>query len=84
MVPGVTIGRGSTVGAGSVVTKDVPPFHLVVGNPARIVRRIDSEWDPKRGQPAESYKPKTKGADGTKGPEGAMAEQAIELEKKGA
>ncbi|KAK4642237.1 hypothetical protein QC761_506940 [Podospora bellae-mahoneyi] len=38
---GVTIGRGVTVGAGSVVTKDVPDFVVVVGNPARIVRRLD-------------------------------------------
>jgi len=39
--PGVTIGRGSTVGAGSVVTRDVPPFHCVAGNPARIIRKIE-------------------------------------------
>jgi len=41
VVPGVTIGRGATVGAGSVVTKDVPPFHCVAGNPARIIRKIE-------------------------------------------
>jgi maltose O-acetyltransferase len=39
--PGVTIGRGSVVGAGSVVTKDVPSGVVVAGNPARIVRTID-------------------------------------------
>lgn len=38
--PGVTIGSRSVVGAGSVVTKDVPPDTLVAGNPARIIRRI--------------------------------------------
>jgi acetyltransferase-like isoleucine patch superfamily enzyme len=38
---GVTIGRGVTVGAGSVVTKDVPDFVVVAGNPARILRKID-------------------------------------------
>ncbi|MGB9592268.1 MAG: acyltransferase, partial [Candidatus Kryptoniota bacterium] len=37
VVCGVTIGRYAFVGAGSVVTKDVPDFALVVGNPARIV-----------------------------------------------
>jgi acetyltransferase-like isoleucine patch superfamily enzyme len=41
VLPGITIGRGVTVGAGSVVTKDVPPFHCVAGNPARIIRKIE-------------------------------------------
>ncbi|KAF8644034.1 hypothetical protein AX16_008750 [Volvariella volvacea WC 439] len=41
LLPGITIGSGSTVGAGSVVTKDVPPRSVVVGNPARVVRTID-------------------------------------------
>lgn len=36
---GVTIGRGAIVGAQSVVTKDVAPFDIVVGNPARVVGR---------------------------------------------
>ncbi|KAI9641455.1 hypothetical protein NHQ30_010262 [Ciborinia camelliae] len=39
--PGVTIGRGCTIGAASVVTKDVPDFHVVAGNPARIIRKIE-------------------------------------------
>ena len=37
----VTIGERAIVGAGSVVTRDVPPDVIVVGNPARILRRID-------------------------------------------
>lgn len=37
---GITIGKGSVVGAGSVVTRDVPPFTVVAGNPARVVRGI--------------------------------------------
>jgi acetyltransferase-like isoleucine patch superfamily enzyme len=41
--PGVTLGRGVTVGAGSVVTKDVPAFHVVAGNPARILRKIEPQ-----------------------------------------
>ena len=40
ILPGVTIGRNAVVGAGSVVTKDVPAFALAAGNPARVVRMI--------------------------------------------
>ena len=40
ILPGLTIGEGSMVGAGAVVTKDVPPRTLVVGNPARVVRSL--------------------------------------------
>lgn len=39
VLPGVTIGRGAAVGAGSVVAKDVAPGAIVVGNPARELRR---------------------------------------------
>lgn len=39
IIPGVKIGRGSVIGAGSIVTKDVPEYCIVAGNPARIVRR---------------------------------------------
>ncbi|WEW57866.1 hypothetical protein PRK78_003333 [Emydomyces testavorans] len=42
ILPGVTIGNGATVGAGSVVTKDVPSFHVAAGNPAKIIRRIET------------------------------------------
>jgi len=37
VLKGVRIGRGAVVGAGSVVTKEIPPFTVVVGNPARVV-----------------------------------------------
>jgi acetyltransferase-like isoleucine patch superfamily enzyme len=37
ILPGITIGEGAVVGAGSVVTRDVPPFAIVAGNPARII-----------------------------------------------
>jgi acetyltransferase-like isoleucine patch superfamily enzyme len=38
ILPGVTIGKGSIVGAGAVVTQDVPPFAIVAGVPARFLR----------------------------------------------
>ncbi|RKF65670.1 putative bacterial transferase hexapeptide [Erysiphe neolycopersici] len=40
ILPGLTIGEGSIVGAGSVVTKDVPPYTLVRGSPAHVLRAI--------------------------------------------
>jgi UDP-2-acetamido-3-amino-2,3-dideoxy-glucuronate N-acetyltransferase len=42
ILPGLTIGMKAMVGAGAVVTKDVPPYAIVVGNPARIVGYVDS------------------------------------------
>jgi len=43
ILKGVTIGEGAIVGAGSVVTKDVPPYTIVAGNPAKIIREIPIE-----------------------------------------
>ena len=43
--PGVTIGEGAVVGAGAVVTKDVAPYTVVVGNPARKVRDVPRKGD---------------------------------------
>lgn len=42
ILPGVTIGRHAMVGAGAVVTRSVPDYAVVVGNPARIVRMLDA------------------------------------------
>lgn len=40
ILPNVTIGYGSIIGANAVVTKNVPPFSVVVGNPARIIKTV--------------------------------------------
>ena len=40
ILPGITIGEGAMIGAGAVVTRDVPPYALMLGNPARIVRYL--------------------------------------------
>ena len=42
---GVSIGDGAVVGAGSIVTKDVPPYAIVTGNPAKILRYRFNEKD---------------------------------------
>ncbi len=42
VLDGVTIGRGSVIGAGAVVTKDVPPYSVAAGNPARVLRQRGS------------------------------------------
>jgi len=41
VLKGVTIGEGAVIGAASVVTTDVPPFSIAVGNPARVIRQIE-------------------------------------------
>lgn len=43
ILPGVTIGYGSIIGAGSVVTRDIPEMSIAVGNPAKVVRKITEE-----------------------------------------
>lgn len=46
ILPGITVGEYAMVGAGAVVTKDVEPYALVVGNPARQVGEVDKEGRP--------------------------------------
>ena len=42
ILPGITIGDGAVIGAGSVVTKNVEPYTIVAGNPARFIKRRNS------------------------------------------
>ena len=50
--PGVTIGSGVVIGSGSVVTKDIPDHVVAVGNPCRVLRKINEEdkiyWEKER------------------------------------
>lgn len=48
VLPGVHIGKKSIIGAGSVVTKDIPPYSIAVGNPARVIKRynlVNQQWE---------------------------------------
>lgn len=45
ILPGVTIGEGSVVGAGAVVTKDVEPYMIVGGNPAKVIKKRSLDLD---------------------------------------
>jgi UDP-2-acetamido-3-amino-2,3-dideoxy-glucuronate N-acetyltransferase len=45
LLSGVTVGENAIIGAGSVITKDVPPNTIVAGNPARIIRKIESHTE---------------------------------------
>lgn len=42
ILPGVCVGKYAIVGAGAVVTKDVPDYAVVVGNPAHVIRMLDA------------------------------------------
>ena len=53
ILPGLTIGQNAMVGAGAVVTRDVPPNAIVVGNPARITGYVNTPQDnPERTEPS--------------------------------
>ena len=43
VLPGITIGRNSVIGAGSVVTKSIPTYSVAVGNPWRVIRELPKE-----------------------------------------
>ena len=40
---GITIGRYAAVAAGAVVTKDIPPYSLVVGNPGKVIGKVNKQ-----------------------------------------
>jgi acetyltransferase-like isoleucine patch superfamily enzyme len=48
ILPGVRVGRGSIIGAGSIVTKSIDPYCIAVGNPAKVVKRYNAttgQWE---------------------------------------
>jgi maltose O-acetyltransferase len=48
VLPGITIGEGAVVGANSVVTKDVKPYTIVGGSPAKLIRNVSVPWNEKK------------------------------------
>jgi UDP-2-acetamido-3-amino-2,3-dideoxy-glucuronate N-acetyltransferase len=45
ILPGIVVGEEAVVGAGAVVTKDVPPYSIVIQNPAKVIRKVpENEW----------------------------------------
>jgi acetyltransferase-like isoleucine patch superfamily enzyme len=65
ILPGVAVGRSAMVGAGAVVTKDVPPNAIVAGNPARIIGYVDAgpgEVVDRRGDPRRVQSSRVPGA----------------------
>jgi len=45
ILPRLSIGKWSTIGAGAVVIRDVPPYSVVVGVPAKVIREVDKKYD---------------------------------------
>lgn len=43
VLPGVTLGRGCVIGCKAIVTEDIPPYAVAVGNPARVIRYLDPD-----------------------------------------
>ena len=55
ILPGVRIGQGSTIGAGSIVTKDIPPFSVALGAPCRVRKTIPSAEEEEK-DPSNPYR----------------------------
>lgn len=53
ILPGVTVGKGCTVAAGSVVSKDIPPWSVAMGSPARVVKKVQELPDLPPGEDVE-------------------------------
>lgn len=65
LLPGVTVGKWALVGAGAVVTKDVPDHALVFGNPARIYGYVDRSGQKMTGERQTDGRMRYQAADGT-------------------
>ena len=68
VLPGVKIGKGAMIGAGSVVTRDVEAFCVAAGNPARVLRRIGTGMDPEQAHVKDGAVAKKEEAEGAEGP----------------
>lgn len=53
LLPGVVVGEGGVVGAGAVVTKDVEPWTIVAGNPAKVIGKREGHHNAQAGQPPQ-------------------------------
>jgi len=74
ILDGVRIGRGSVIGGGAVVTRDIPPLSIAVGNPARVIR--------KRGEKAKAP-PETHSGDAVPNVMSPVEELVVPGERKG-
>ena len=45
VMPGVTVGEGAIVGAGSLITKDIPAWTIAAGRPAKVIRKIEEDYE---------------------------------------
>lgn len=43
LMPGITVGECSIIGSGSVVTRDIPPYSIAFGNPAKVIREFSKD-----------------------------------------